>query len=114
MLFVFLINLSCFAVLFIVSKMLLNTNMLLIEVTDMLIYWCCCFFKIWKIFHASAPFLLQLNSRIQAKNHYEGKQHRKKVKNYLVENARKDGQPPAKIAKIDLSTSKKVCTTSFQ
>ncbi|XP_063866285.1 zinc finger matrin-type protein 3-like isoform X2 [Scylla paramamosain] len=50
---------------------------------------------------------VKLNSRIQAKNHYEGKQHRKKVKNYLVENARKDGQPPAKIAKIDMSTSRK-------
>ncbi|XP_050728231.1 zinc finger matrin-type protein 3-like isoform X2 [Eriocheir sinensis] len=50
---------------------------------------------------------VKLNSRIQAKNHYEGKQHRKKVKNYVVENARKDGQPPAKIAKLDISTSKK-------
>lgn len=56
--------------------------------------------------------MFQLNSRIQAKNHYEGKQHRKKVKNYVVENARKDGQPPAKIAKLDISTSKKVCLLS--
>ncbi|KAG7167477.1 zinc finger matrin-type protein 3-like isoform X2 [Homarus americanus] len=50
---------------------------------------------------------VKLNSRIQAKNHYEGKQHRKKVKNYIIEHARKDGQSPAKMAKIDLSTPKK-------
>lgn len=58
--------------------------------------------------------MFQLNSRIQAKNHYEGKLHRKKVKNYVVENAQKDGQPPAKIAKIDVSTSRKVCIPSVQ
>ncbi|XP_071528658.1 zinc finger matrin-type protein 3-like isoform X2 [Panulirus ornatus] len=50
---------------------------------------------------------VKLNSRIQAKNHYDGKQHRKKIKNYLSEMARKDGQPATKLAKIDLSTSKK-------
>ncbi|XP_069939788.1 zinc finger matrin-type protein 3 isoform X2 [Cherax quadricarinatus] len=50
---------------------------------------------------------VKLNSRIQAKNHYEGKQHRKKVKNYIIEKARKEDQPPEKMPKIDLSTPKK-------
>lgn len=51
---------------------------------------------------------LQLNSRVQAKNHYEGKQHKKKVKNY-IDMLAKEGQPPAKVPKLDLSTPKKVC-----
>ncbi|KAK3885815.1 hypothetical protein Pcinc_010009 [Petrolisthes cinctipes] len=60
-------------------------------------------------FHNNACELcdVKLNSRIQAKNHYEGKQHTKKVRNYLIENSQKDGQPAAKLPKIDLSTPKK-------
>ncbi|XP_042876683.1 zinc finger matrin-type protein 3-like isoform X2 [Penaeus japonicus] len=49
---------------------------------------------------------VRLNSRVQAKNHYEGKQHKKKVKNY-VDMLGKEGQPPAKVPKLDLSTPKK-------
>ncbi|XP_045588014.1 zinc finger matrin-type protein 3 isoform X2 [Procambarus clarkii] len=50
---------------------------------------------------------VKLNSRIQAKNHYEGKQHKKKMKNFIIEFLRKESQPAEKIPKIDLSTSKK-------
>nr|XP_027226993.1 zinc finger matrin-type protein 3-like isoform X2 [Penaeus vannamei] len=49
---------------------------------------------------------VRLNSRVQAKNHYEGKQHKKKVKNY-IDMLAKEGQPPAKVPKLDLSTPKK-------
>ncbi|XP_068224433.1 zinc finger matrin-type protein 3-like isoform X1 [Palaemon carinicauda] len=50
---------------------------------------------------------VKLNSRIQSKNHYEGKPHKKKVKNYLIESARKDGESAAKLPKIDISPSKR-------
>ncbi|KAK7025295.1 hypothetical protein SK128_028310 [Halocaridina rubra] len=54
---------------------------------------------------------VKLNSRIQSKNHYEGKPHKKKVKHFILENGRKEGESAAKIPKIDVSSSKKKSDT---